>query len=117
MGRTREKPECCVQVLVSPMEYSAWRDAKIAAMLAGIFELVLVCLAFAFGSELLERNTWLEYLQMPGAQISERLFHRVGYLQGVASTFVIQWALFTPLILGLLYCYRGFRSRHSAGGL
>jgi len=89
----------------------ALRDVKAAVLLAAIVEFLLVLTALKTASELTVRHFWLEVTQMPGAEISERLFGHKGLIAAIPSVFLIQWSIFTVLILGCVYCYRIVKSR------
>jgi hypothetical protein len=84
----------------------ALRDIKAAASAAAIVELLLASIALRTASELTGSHFWLEVTQMPGAEISERLFGHTGLIAAIPSVFLIQWIIFTVLILGCVYCYR-----------
>ena len=88
------------------------REIMVAAAAAAAVEVLLVLASLNTASELRGRHFWLEVSQMPGAQVSERLFRHVGLIQAIASTFFIQWCIFTMLILGCMYCYRLFRLKN-----
>jgi len=81
-------------------------DLLIAAVIAAVIESVLTVCGFVTAGKLDGRHVWLEISQMPGAQISEQLFHRVGWLQAIVSAFIIQWLLFGAVIVALTNFWR-----------
>ena len=89
----------------------ALRDIKVAVLVAAIVELLLVLTALKTATDLTGRHFWLEVTQKPGAEISERLFGHTGLIAAIPSVFLIQWGIFTVLILGCVYCYHLLRSR------
>ncbi len=86
-------------------------DLTIAATAGTVTEAILAVRAFELGSELMGRHPWLEISQMPGAQISERLFHQSGIVQALIFALFVQGVIFTVIILGVIYAYRLIRAK------
>ncbi|SRR5579871_3194522 len=91
-------------------ELQAFRDFKISACLSAAIELLLIFRSFIMRSSLVESHFWLDLLQMPGAPIAEHIFRFVGRPQAFLCLFLIQWIIFTLLILGAIYLYRLLRT-------
>src|SRR5437868_10217282 len=94
------------------------RDLIIAGLLGFSIEVFFAVFTFMTSGRLTEDHPWLNIVQMPGGEISLRLFgrtgvlhHYSGVLQAQALAILIQSFIFATMILGMICVYRLIKSR------
>lgn len=80
------------------MILTGFRHLTIAALTGMAVELCLGLRGYVAQGQLYSDHTWLQILQMPGAQIAERVFRYSGLPEALTCVFVVQSAIYGSII-------------------